>query len=116
TTVIKAFAVTHGTTVAVIGTATLEASPNPPPTRTNLANETNEPRAALAGFVDSGDATRSRPQRRRAGCAPAVCWLVAVLLASTAAGGAGVSSVCIVPPSSVASRSRRPVRPPGNRP
>jgi hypothetical protein len=48
-TVISAFATTHGMRVATSGTAALEASPTPPPSRTNRAKE---PEEAGAGRSD----------------------------------------------------------------
>ncbi|GAA4670450.1 hypothetical protein [Phytohabitans rumicis] len=38
---INAFAATHGMDVATNGTAALQASPTPPPNKTNLAKEPN---------------------------------------------------------------------------
>jgi hypothetical protein len=76
-TVISAFAATHGMSVATSGTAALEASPTPPPNRTNLAKEPNalpptgRASDALAGFGESGDVigspSRTGPERRRMG-------------------------------------------------
>jgi hypothetical protein len=53
-TVISAFATTHGMSVATSGTAALEASPTPPPNRTNLAKEPNALRPAGRASAEIG--------------------------------------------------------------
>jgi hypothetical protein len=73
-TVISAFATTHGISVATSGTAALDASPTPPPNRTNLAKDPN-------AFPPTGRAC-DEPERT-------------TLRARTADVGAEVSNFCI---------------------
>ncbi|GIJ70471.1 hypothetical protein Voc01_053880 [Virgisporangium ochraceum] len=49
--VTSAFATTHGIDVAATGTAALDRSPTPPPSRTNLANDLMTP--TIASGADS---------------------------------------------------------------
>nr|WP_229791664.1 hypothetical protein [Micromonospora fulviviridis] len=75
--VINALAAAHGMSVATTGTATLEASPTPPPSRTNLANEpsvlrfTGRSSDAPGDFGRSSDVicspSRTRAKQRRMG-------------------------------------------------
>ncbi|MET8832468.1 hypothetical protein ABZV78_00925 [Micromonospora sp. NPDC004540] len=74
-TVISAFAAAHGMSVASSDTAILEASPTPPPNRTNLTNEPNAlPFTGRASDAPGGfgsDAicspSRTRAEQRRVG-------------------------------------------------